>query len=82
MKKPAKVKAKHNEKKKSKSMRLSRKMHLDTTSAILCMSVLGVRTDAFLKLLPTSWTVDSMKQTLIELGDLTITAYFPHVCIR
>ena len=68
------VQTKRTEKKKSKGMRLSRKMHLDTTSAILCMSVLGVQTDAFLQLLPETWTVDSMRQTLIELGELEITS--------
>ena len=51
-------------------LRVIRKMHLDLTSAILCMSVLGVKQDSFLELLPKKFTLENMKSTLIELGEL------------
>ncbi len=57
--------------KKSTKLRIQRAMDLTTTSSILCMSVLGVKLDGFIKLMPPKWNFDSMLTKLYELGDLT-----------
>ena len=55
----------------SRKLRIQRVMDLTTTSSILCMSVIGVKQDGFLALMPTKWNAEVMLATMYKLGDLT-----------
>ena len=51
----------------SRKLRIQRVMDLTTTSSILCMSVIGVKKDGFLSLMPTKWNAEVMLTTMLNL---------------